>query len=85
MLDVPYVRTSDRVPQALPDALASNKCILFLGAGASRGAVDPQSERLPSWEPFVTDLLGEIEKEAPQDVSKDYGFLMPVPTRPVIA
>jgi hypothetical protein len=67
VLDVPYVRATDVIPQALKQAMVDNRCILFLGAGASLGATDPQGNRLPSWETFVLDLLNEIERENPQD------------------
>jgi hypothetical protein len=63
-LDVCYVREPDGVPGDLAERLAAGKCVLFLGAGASLGAVDGNGNRLPSWGRLVDELVGLLSKES---------------------
>lgn len=65
-LDVEYVRSPDSVPPDLSKRLADGKCVLFLGAGASLGAVDRNGNGLPSWGRMVDELLTLLNEEAPQ-------------------
>ena len=64
-LDVGYVRDIDPIPNELKSRIAEGKCILFLGAGASLGAVDGKGDRLPSWGRMVDELVDLMAAEAP--------------------
>ncbi|MGB9180989.1 MAG: SIR2 family protein [Pyrinomonadaceae bacterium] len=62
---VPYAKTADKVPNALKTALANNRCVLFLGSGASRSAVDANGEMLPHWGMMLAELLQQLQDQAP--------------------
>jgi SIR2-like domain len=68
-LDVAYVRHSDAVPADLSQSIDNGKCVLFIGAGASLGAVDRLGQKLPSWGRMVGELVKLLDQEAPQDIS----------------
>ena len=45
------------IPQGLVDALKSNKCILFVGAGLSAGVKRSDGRPLPLWKELLEELL----------------------------
>lgn len=48
-------------PKALVAELASRRCIIFLGSGASAGSLSNDGIKKPStWEKFLTDLKGKM-------------------------
>lgn len=48
-------------PKALTAELASRRCIIFLGAGASAGSISSDGSKNPStWETFLNDLKGKM-------------------------
>lgn len=67
-LDVDYVKAPDSVPADLRKSIADGKCVLFIGAGASLGAVDGLGQRLPSWGRMVSELLILLDQEVPQSI-----------------
>lgn len=46
-----------QIPAEIFEALAANRCVLFVGAGLSRGAVRSNGCRLPDWKGLLLELV----------------------------
>jgi len=45
------------IPKALKNAVSEERCVLFLGAGASKDATDANGHALPLWNQLLVELL----------------------------
>ncbi len=55
------------IPHDLRNAIEDNRCILFVGAGASMDAVDANGDALPHWGALLVELLQLVERSADPD------------------
>lgn len=55
------------IPGRLRAALRENRCIVFVGAGASMDAVDGQGEPLPHWGQLLVELLEMVQDSTDPD------------------
>ena len=60
-------------PKALITELASRRCIVFLGSGASAGAISSNGDKNPpTWGNFLKSLITMMNVKTDEDVIQDY-------------
>ena len=52
------------IPVGVVEAIKANKCLLFVGAGLSAGAVRPDGRPLPLWRELLEELIGWAVKNS---------------------
>lgn len=57
-------------PDSLVRELAAQRCIVFLGAGASAGCVSGMGARPPNWEEFLTRLIDKMRRPDEQHTAR---------------
>lgn len=57
-------------PESMVRELAAQRCIVFLGAGASAGCESPSGTRPPNWEQLLSRLVEKMRHPAEQDTAR---------------
>lgn len=50
-----------KIPQEIYEALADNRCILFVGAGLSQGVIRSDNRSLPNWKGLLSEMACWLE------------------------